>query len=74
MQELTPPHRQSSRHEHKITVYMTAEQVLQLDASLLEMRRVCGVKVDRSRYVREALAHTSFRTVAQRVREADAER
>lgn len=56
-------------HDAKITTYLTASELLLLDHSILEMRRVYGIKVDRGRYVREALAAVSFRTIAEQVRQ-----
>lgn len=54
----------STKHEAKIAVYMTPKELLALDHTILEIRRVYGVKVDRSRYVREALHVASARGIA----------
>lgn len=56
-------------HDAKITVYLTAGEQLRLDLMILELRRVYGIKVDRSQFVREVLAGTSLRAVADRVRD-----
>jgi hypothetical protein len=43
------------RHDQKMTVYVTSEELLALEAARLTLRRA-GVGVDRGRLVREALA------------------
>ncbi|MGA8210891.1 MAG: hypothetical protein WB441_15620 [Nocardioidaceae bacterium] len=43
------------RHDHKMTVYVTSEELLDLDSARLTLRRV-GIGVDRGRLVREAVA------------------
>jgi hypothetical protein len=43
------------RHDQKMTVYVTSEELLDLEAARLTLRRA-GVGVDRGRLVREAVA------------------
>jgi hypothetical protein len=43
------------RHDEKITVYMSADELLDLEHARLTLRRDYGVAVDRGRIVREAL-------------------
>jgi hypothetical protein len=53
------PGRRSSgrvRHDEKMTVYVTADELLDLEHARLELRRHHGVAVDRGRLVREAIA------------------
>jgi len=59
----TPPdedtHRRPSgrvRHDEKITIYVTADELLDLEHARLELRRHHGLAVDRGRLVREAVA------------------
>ena len=44
------------RHEEKITVYVSAEELLDLEHARLTLRGDHGLAVDRGRIVREALA------------------
>jgi hypothetical protein len=44
------------RHEEKITVYVSAEELLALEQARLTLRAQCGMGVDRGRIVREAIA------------------
>lgn len=44
------------RHEEKITVYVSAEELLELEQARLTLRGEHGMAVDRGRVVREALA------------------
>ncbi|MBV9594430.1 MAG: hypothetical protein JO147_11635 [Actinobacteria bacterium] len=44
------------RHEEKITVYCSAEELLELEQARLLLRAEHGLAVDRGRIVREALA------------------
>jgi hypothetical protein len=44
------------RHREKITVYVSAEELLELEQARLTLRATCGVAVDRGRLVREAVA------------------
>ena len=44
------------RHEEKITVYCSAEELLDLESARLTLRAEHGLAVDRGRIVREALA------------------
>jgi hypothetical protein len=43
------------RHDEKMTVYVTADELLDLEQARLVLRRI-GVGVDRGRLVREAIA------------------
>jgi hypothetical protein len=54
-----PSPRRSSgriRHEEKITVYVSAEELLALEQARLTLRARHGMAVDRGRIVREAIA------------------
>ncbi len=44
------------RHDEKITVYVSADELLALERARLELRAQYGVAVDRGRMVREAIA------------------
>jgi hypothetical protein len=44
------------RHDEKMTVYVTADELLDLEHARLELRREHGLVVDRGRMVREAVA------------------
>lgn len=43
------------RHEHKITVYLTAEELHRLEVAAAAIRYRHGVRADRGRIVRDAL-------------------
>ena len=43
------------RHDEKITIYVTADELLDLEHARLSLRRDHGLAVDRGRLVREAL-------------------
>lgn len=45
------------RHDHKITVYFSEEELLALEDANLDLRRHHGIRVDRGRIVRVAVAH-----------------
>lgn len=45
------------RHEEKITVYVSAEELLDVERARLRLRGDHRLAVDRGRIVREALAH-----------------
>ena len=53
-----PPRRSSGRvrHDEKMTVYVTADELLDLEDARLTLRRQAGLAVDRGRLVREAVA------------------
>jgi hypothetical protein len=53
-----PDRRGSGRicHEEKITVYVSAEELLALEQARLTLRAQYGMAVDRGRIVREAIA------------------
>jgi hypothetical protein len=60
-QQATPtkPVRRSSgrvRHDEKMTVYVTADELIDLEHARLSLRRDQGLAVDRGRLVREAIA------------------
>ncbi len=44
------------RHDEKMTVYVTADELLDLEHARLALRRDHGLAVDRGRLVREAIA------------------
>ena len=44
------------RHDEKMTVYVTADELLDIEHARLALRRDHGLAVDRGRLVREALA------------------
>jgi hypothetical protein len=44
------------RHDEKMTVYITSEELLDLEHARLSLRRTHGLAVDRGRLVREAIA------------------
>jgi hypothetical protein len=44
------------RHDEKMTVYVTADELLDIEHARLTLRREHGLAVDRGRLVREALA------------------
>ena len=44
------------RHDEKMTVYVTADELMDLEHSRLTLRRSHGLAVDRGRVVREAVA------------------
>lgn len=44
------------RHDEKMTVYVTADELLDIEHARLMLRRNHGLAVDRGRLVREALA------------------
>lgn len=43
------------RHDEKMTVYVTSEELLDVERTRLELRGVHGLAIDRGRLVREAL-------------------
>ena len=66
------------RHDEKMTVYVTAAELLDLEQARLRMRAEHGVAVDRGRLVREAVAialadlevHGDESVLVQRLRES----
>ena len=50
------PQKSRTRHEEKITVYCSAEELLALETARLTLRGQHGVAADRGRIVREAIA------------------
>jgi hypothetical protein len=44
------------RHDEKITIYVTADELVEIEHARLELRRHHGLAVDRGRLVREAVA------------------
>lgn len=44
------------RHDEKVTVYVTSDELLDLEHTRLVLRRSHGLAVDRGRIVREAIA------------------
>ncbi|MEJ7743955.1 MAG: hypothetical protein WKF73_16320 [Nocardioidaceae bacterium] len=57
-----------TRHDEKITIYVTANELMDLEDTRLALRRKYGLAVDRGRIVREAI-HLALDGV-----EADGER
>ncbi|MBO0843219.1 MAG: hypothetical protein J2O46_08540 [Nocardioides sp.] len=58
-EETEGPKKRSSgrvRHDEKMTVYITSEELLDLEHARLSLRREHGIAVDRGRLVREAIA------------------
>ena len=58
LDEPTGPRKPSGRvrHDEKMTVYVTSDELLDIEHARLTMRREHGLAVDRGRLVREALA------------------
>ncbi|WP_067440084.1 hypothetical protein [Nocardioides jensenii] len=55
----TPPVRKPSgriRHDEKMTVYVTSDELLDIEHARLLLRRTQGMAVDRGRLVRSAIA------------------
>jgi hypothetical protein len=53
------------RHDEKITIYVTSQELLDLEHTRLAMRADHGLAVDRGRIVREAI-HLALEDVAAR--------
>jgi len=53
-----PPGSGRVRHDEKITVYVSADELLALEQARLTLRARHGLAVDRGRIVREAIAAT----------------
>jgi hypothetical protein len=53
------------RHDEKITIYVTADELLSLEHTRLVLRAQHGLAVDRGRIVREAI-HLALQDVADR--------
>lgn len=64
------------RHDEKMTVYLTSDELLELEHARLTLRKITGSAVDRGRVVREALAiilgdlaeHGDTSQIAERLR------
>ena len=64
------------RHDEKMTVYLTSDELLELEHARLALRKIIGSAVDRGRVVRAALAivladlteHGETSTIAERLR------
>ena len=56
LQEGKPAASGRVRHDHKITVYFSEEELLALEDANLDLRRTHGIRVDRGRIVRIAVA------------------
>jgi hypothetical protein len=56
--QVSGPRRSSGRikHDEKMTVYVTADELIDLEHARLRLRREFGAGVDRGRVVREAIA------------------
>ena len=57
------------RHDEKMTVYVTADELLDIEHARLSLRRHQGLAVDRGRLVREAIAIVLADLEAQRRRQ-----
>jgi hypothetical protein len=44
------------KHDEKMTVYISSDELMELEQARLSLRRELGVAVDRGRLVREAVA------------------
>lgn len=44
------------KHDEKMTIYLTSEELLAVEQARLQVRSLLGAKVDRGRFVRTALA------------------
>ena len=55
-QEAAPAATGRVRHDHKITVYFSEDELLALEDANLALRRTHGIRVDRGRIVRVAVA------------------
>lgn len=53
------------RHDERITIYVTPDELLDLEQTRLTLRSAHGVAVDRGRLVREAI-HLALHDVAAR--------
>lgn len=53
------------RHDHKITVYFSEDELLALEDANLDLRRAHGIRVDRGRIVRVAVAHAVADLIAR---------
>jgi len=63
------------RHDEKMTVYVTADELLDIEHARLSLRRDQGLAVDRGRFVREAIAiGLATRKVARGTTRAEAEK
>lgn len=66
------------RHDEKMTVYITSEELLEIEHARLALRRTHGLAVDRGRLVRQAVAlaladleeHGEDSPLVQRLRES----
>ena len=79
-EETTPSRSGSGRvkHDEKMTVYVTSDELLAIEQARLRLRRALGRNVDRGRLVRAALAQAledleargTDSDIAERLREA----
>ena len=53
------------KHDHKITVYFSEDELLALEDANLDLRRTHGIRVDRGRIVRVAVAHALADLIAR---------
>jgi len=73
--EATPVDSGRVKHDEKMTVYLTAEELLAIEQARLQLRVALGRTVDRGRFVRAAIAealaeletHGTDSAVAQRL-------
>ena len=55
--QAAPPAKKGPKHDEKVTFYCTAEDLMALERTRLELRSQHGVAADRGRIVRAALAY-----------------
>jgi len=60
-----------THHRKKVCVYLTDEELNALESAVLECRRRTGRRIDRGRYIREAIYISSLSKIASRLREVE---
>lgn len=58
--------------QSKIAVTLPTPELFNLDAMRLELWRVYGIRLDRTRFLRYIFADASLRKIAERARSAEA--
>lgn len=61
------------KHDEKMTVYLTSEELLALEQARIELRAELGRKIDRGRFVRAAIA-AALADLAERGRDSEVAR
>ena len=59
------------RHSAKLTVYLTDPELIAVEQAVLDLRRVYGIRTDRSRLIRAALALVELEGIAAHIVEVD---